>query len=77
MRVPSHRAQAGDAGPSGSAGAAGASDANKEEVDSRSIFVGSVDYQVTPEELQQHFQVRGAVAPLRSAVCASRAQRAV
>ena len=30
----------------------------KAEADSRSVFVGNVDYAVTPEELQLHFQVR-------------------
>ncbi|KAJ8544028.1 hypothetical protein K7X08_025646 [Anisodus acutangulus] len=38
-----------------------ASQANKEEVDSRSIFVGNVDYACTPEEVQQHFQACGTV----------------
>ncbi|KAJ0078262.1 hypothetical protein Patl1_37047 [Pistacia atlantica] len=42
--------------------AAGAtSQANKEEVDSRSVFVGNVDYSCTPEEVQQHFQSCGTV----------------
>ncbi|KAJ8548182.1 hypothetical protein K7X08_021418 [Anisodus acutangulus] len=35
--------------------------ANKEEVDSRSVFVGNVDYSCTPEEVQQHFQACGTV----------------
>jgi polyadenylate-binding protein 2 len=39
----------------------GASDANREEVDARSVFVGNVDYAVTPEELQLHFQSCGTV----------------
>ncbi|CAH1428000.1 polyadenylate-binding protein 2 [Lactuca sativa] len=42
------------------AGAA-ASQASKEEVDTRSIFVGNVDYACTPEEVQQHFQTCGTV----------------
>ncbi|OWM82184.1 hypothetical protein CDL15_Pgr001758 [Punica granatum] len=42
------------------AGAA-ASQASKEEVDSRSVFVGNVDYACTPEEVQQHFQACGTV----------------
>ncbi|GFY94031.1 RNA-binding (RRM/RBD/RNP motifs) family protein [Actinidia rufa] len=33
----------------------------RKEVDSRSIFVGNVDYACTPEEVQQHFQSCGAV----------------
>ncbi|GAA0172772.1 translation initiation factor [Lithospermum erythrorhizon] len=37
------------------------SQASKEEVDSRSIFVGNVDYACTPEEVQQHFQSCGTV----------------
>jgi polyadenylate-binding protein 2 len=39
----------------------GGSDANREEVDARSVFVGNVDYAVTPEELQLHFQSCGTV----------------
>jgi polyadenylate-binding protein 2 len=35
--------------------------ANREEVDSRSIYVGNVDYSCTPEELQLHFQGCGTV----------------
>ncbi|KAJ4750507.1 Polyadenylate-binding protein family protein [Rhynchospora pubera] len=42
-------------------GAAAASQANKEEADSRSVFVGNVDYACTPEEVQQHFQSCGTV----------------
>ncbi|KAG5581058.1 hypothetical protein H5410_051685 [Solanum commersonii] len=41
--------------------AAAANQANKEEVDSRSVFVGNVDYSCTPEEVQQHFQACGTV----------------
>uniref|UniRef100_A0A3Q7FLU8 RRM domain-containing protein n=1 Tax=Solanum lycopersicum TaxID=4081 RepID=A0A3Q7FLU8_SOLLC len=33
----------------------------KEEVDSRSIYVGNVDYACKPGEVQQHFQVCGTV----------------
>ncbi|KAJ3673739.1 hypothetical protein LUZ60_005731 [Juncus effusus] len=40
---------------------AAAAAANKEEVDSRSVFVGNVDYACTPEEVQQHFQSCGTV----------------
>ncbi|XP_010027916.2 polyadenylate-binding protein 2 isoform X1 [Eucalyptus grandis] len=40
---------------------AAASQANKEEVDTRSVFVGNVDYACTPEEVQQHFQSCGTV----------------
>ncbi|CAA0409023.1 unnamed protein product [Arabidopsis thaliana] len=39
----------------------GVSAAEKEEVDSRSIYVGNVDYACTPEEVQQHFQSCGTV----------------
>lgn len=35
--------------------------ASREEVDSRSVFVGNVDYACTPEEVQQHFQSCGTV----------------
>ena len=34
---------------------------NKEDVDSRSIFVGNVDYSSSPEEIQAHFQSAGAI----------------
>ncbi|XP_020233274.1 polyadenylate-binding protein 2 isoform X1 [Cajanus cajan] len=40
---------------------AAASQANKEEADARSVFVGNVDYACTPEEVQQHFQSCGTV----------------
>ncbi|XP_027363624.1 polyadenylate-binding protein 2-like isoform X2 [Abrus precatorius] len=40
---------------------AAASQASKEEADSRSVFVGNVDYACTPEEVQQHFQSCGTV----------------
>ncbi|XP_077235140.1 polyadenylate-binding protein 1 [Tasmannia lanceolata] len=43
--------------PSGAA----VTQAEKEEVDSRSIYVGNVDYACTPEEVQQHFQSCGTV----------------
>jgi polyadenylate-binding protein 2 len=33
----------------------------KEDVDSRSIFVGNVDYSASPEELQAHFQSCGSI----------------
>ncbi|XP_006838494.2 polyadenylate-binding protein 2 [Amborella trichopoda] len=38
-----------------------ATQASKEEVDSRSVYVGNVDYACTPEEVQQHFQSCGTV----------------
>eukprot|EP00887_Chlorella_sp_A99_P007780 scaffold20.g7780.t1 len=54
--------------PGGSAAAAGTADqAAKEEVDSRSIYVGNVDYSATPEELQ--------VAPKRTNVPGMKAHR--
>ncbi|XP_051148065.1 polyadenylate-binding protein 1-like [Andrographis paniculata] len=40
---------------------ASATQAEKEEIDSRSIYVGNVDYACTPEEVQQHFQSCGTV----------------
>lgn len=45
--------------PEGGSGAGqeAADQASREEADSRSIYVGNVDYQCTPEELQVHFQV--------------------
>lgn len=33
----------------------------KEDIDSRSIHVGNVDYSTTPEELQQHFAACGTI----------------
>ncbi|GER55540.1 polyadenylate-binding protein 1 [Striga asiatica] len=41
--------------------ASASNQANREEVDSRSVFVGNVDYACTPEEVQQHFQSCGTV----------------
>ncbi|KAK6916142.1 RNA recognition motif domain [Dillenia turbinata] len=40
---------------------AAAAQSSREEVDSRSVFVGNVDYSCTPEEVQQHFQSCGTV----------------
>lgn len=34
---------------------------DKEEVDARSVFVGNVDYEATPEELQSQFAGCGAI----------------
>ena len=34
---------------------------DKEDIDSRSIFVGNVDYSASPEEIQAHFQSCGAI----------------
>ncbi|KAI1876297.1 uncharacterized protein JN550_001793 [Neoarthrinium moseri] len=34
---------------------------DKNDVDSRSIFVGNVDYSVSPEEIQAHFQQCGSI----------------
>jgi polyadenylate-binding protein 2 len=34
---------------------------DKEAVDSRSVYVGQVDYGATPEELQAHFQSCGTI----------------
>ncbi|XP_018826827.2 polyadenylate-binding protein 2-like isoform X1 [Juglans regia] len=42
-------------------GSAAATQANREEADSRSVFVGNVDYSCTPEEVHQHFQPCGTV----------------
>jgi polyadenylate-binding protein 2 len=33
----------------------------KEDIDSRSIFVGNVDYAATPEEIQNHFRSCGGI----------------
>lgn len=52
-------AAGGAAGGAAAAAAAAAADAEKAEIDSRSIYVGNVDYGCTPEELQQHFAVGG------------------
>merc|ERR1711879_853701 len=47
---------------SGTASAAShPTDEEKMEVDSRSIYVGNVDYGATPEEIQQHFQSCGTI----------------
>lgn len=53
------------AAPSGDASIvdadAAAAEAAREEADGRSVYVGSVEYAVTPEELQMHFQSCGTV----------------
>lgn len=36
-------------------------DEEKQEIDSRSIHVGNVDYSATPEEIQQHFASCGTI----------------
>ena len=43
------------------AGETAAEAAARELADSRSVYIGSVDYSVTPEELQAHFQGCGTV----------------
>ncbi|KAI3617338.1 hypothetical protein CBS9595_003247 [Malassezia furfur] len=43
------------------AGSAFPTEEEKMEVDSRSIYVGNVDYGATPEEIQQHFQSCGTI----------------
>ncbi|KIY94017.1 Polyadenylate-binding protein 2 [Monoraphidium neglectum] len=53
-----------DVGAAAGAAAGGATDpelAAKQEADSRSVYVGNVDYGTTPEELQLHFQGCGTV----------------
>ncbi|KAJ9110788.1 hypothetical protein QFC20_002829 [Naganishia adeliensis] len=42
-------------------GEAGEGNAEQEEVDGRSVYVGNVDYGATPEELQEHFQSCGTI----------------
>ena len=42
---------------SGTVGESAEEQAAKEEADARSVYVGNVDYETTPEELQLHFQV--------------------
>jgi len=34
---------------------------SKEDIDSRSVFVGNVDYSATPEEIQSHFRSCGSI----------------
>lgn len=34
---------------------------DKEDIDSRSVFVGNVDYSASPEEIQAHFQGCGSI----------------
>mmetsp|Transcript_14158 Transcript_14158/g.27274 ORF Transcript_14158/g.27274 Transcript_14158/m.27274 type:complete len:207 (+) Transcript_14158:75-695(+) len=45
----------------GKAKGAAESSGPKEEVDTRSVYVGNVDYAVTPEQLQSHFASCGTV----------------
>ena len=34
---------------------------DKEDIDGRSVFVGNVDYEASPEEIQAHFQSAGSI----------------
>jgi len=34
---------------------------SKEDIDARSVFVGNVDYEATPEEIQSHFRSCGSI----------------
>lgn len=34
----------------------------QQEIDARSVFVGNVDFNATPEDLQNHFQACGAIS---------------
>jgi polyadenylate-binding protein 2 len=34
---------------------------DKDDIDSRSIFVGNVDYSASPEDIQAHFQSCGSI----------------
>jgi polyadenylate-binding protein 2 len=45
----------------GAAGEDAQDQAAREEADARSVYVGNVDYECTPEELQMHFQSCGTV----------------
>lgn len=44
----------------------------KVEADGRSVYVGNVDYAVTPEELQLHFQVDSSFQPPQVSSCTAR-----
>jgi polyadenylate-binding protein 2 len=37
------------------------SEVQKEDLDIRSVYIGNVDYQTTPEELQNHFKGCGTI----------------
>jgi len=39
----------------------GAMRESREDIDSRSVFVGNVDYGASPEEIQAHFQSCGSI----------------
>lgn len=57
-------AAAGAGAPAPSGVPTAAEIAAREEADTRSVYVGNVDYAVTPEELQQHFSVSWASCDL-------------
>lgn len=57
VAAPKVEAGKGDGAP----GETAEEQAAKEEADSRSVYVGNVDYECTPEELQLHFQACGTV----------------
>ena len=55
MQAPAAKAEGGKA--EGGSAETPEEQAAKEEADARSVYVGNVDYECTPEELQMHFQV--------------------
>lgn len=57
LPIPSQAAPKADGKLAEGGGEAPEDQAAKEEADSRSVYVGNVDYECTPEELQLHFQV--------------------
>lgn len=57
--APKPEASKGD----GAIGESAEEQAAKEEADARSVYVGNVDYECTPEELQLHFQVHNGQIP--------------
>lgn len=50
-----------NSGREGSAGAPMEGEDDKAQADSRSIYVGNVDYAATPEDIQAHFQAAGTI----------------
>lgn len=62
LMQPAAKPETGKVDPSG--GETAEEQAAKEEADARSVYVGNVDYECTPEELQVHFQVMFARASL-------------
>ncbi|TCD71339.1 hypothetical protein EIP91_011110 [Steccherinum ochraceum] len=60
LQAAAENAEGGE-GDASEGGAAMDTDEDRAQADSRSVFIGNVDYGSTPEEIQQHFQACGTI----------------